>query len=61
MIEVDKESSLVTFKLKTGGILGVTNKKLELVENLDESCKWMVKPVDDEYFKIFNTNGTKSL
>jgi hypothetical protein len=56
-IEVDRKSSLVTFKLKTGGILGVKNEKLELLQHWDKSCNWMIKEVDNKHFKIFNANG----
>jgi hypothetical protein len=56
-IKVDEESSLVTFKLKTGGTLCVKNEKLELLQHVDKSCEWMIKEVDNEHFKIFNANG----
>jgi hypothetical protein len=38
----------------------VVNDKLEVVEHLDKSCEWMVKPVDVEHIKIFNANRKNS-
>lgn len=62
MIEVDENSALTTFTLRSGGTMGVKNGMMTLIKDslLDESCKWMIKCVDENYFKIYNENGIKS-
>lgn len=57
-IQVDEKSSLATFSLISGGSLGVKNKMLTLIQSpFNESCQWMITPVDDQYIKILNVNG----
>lgn len=60
---VDEITSFVTFYLN-GRPLGIQKGVLKLLDPASDvfnSSKWMIKSVDDDHFKIFSENGTKSL
>jgi hypothetical protein len=57
LLDVDKETSLVSIRPKTGaGELGIQGDETLGVVPKPGVC-WMIKPVDDDHFKIFTEKG----